>query len=327
MDTIKWGIVGPGKIAGRFARDLALVDDGTLQAVASRSVDRAQEFAREYSAPKYFDSYEQMLMEGGIDIVYIATPHPFHLEQALLALEHKVPVLCEKPISLNRKEVVKMVQAARANQTFLMEALWTRFIPAIQKALSIVQSGEMGEVEQVEAEFCFIAPQDPNSRLYDLALGGGSLLDIGIYPLFLSYLFLGQPEEIVASGQLAPTGADQTCSMTLSYPDNKSAALHCSIITDSMMPARLTLSKGYILIKPRWHESTGLTIIKAGEEAQEIDLPPIGMGFSHEIRECHDCLRNQKIESSFWSHSDSLNLMTMMDNIREQIGVKYPGRD
>ncbi len=324
MKSIKWGIIGPGKIAQKFARDLLLVEGGHLRAVASRSLDRARAFTQPYDQVLVFDSYEAMVKSGEIDIAYIATPHSFHLRQTLLCLRNKVAVLCEKPAGINLGEVQQMTVLASNHQTFFMEALWTRFIPSISSLLEIIDSGEMGEVEEVEAEFCFKAPYDEQGRLYNMALAGGSILDIGIYPVFLAYLLLGLPQRIEASGQLAKTGADQTCSARLFYANHKSATLHCSILYHSDMPARIAMTKGYILLQPRWHESPAITVLKAGQEARHISLPPVGKGFSHEIVECHHCLNKQKIESNLWRHEDSQNTIRILDEIRRQVGVVYP---
>ena len=324
MSGKKWGVIGPGRIAEKFVKDLSLVKGGTLQAVASRNASRAKDFAQQHGAPQYYSGYTKMIKSGHIDIAYISTPHTFHKEQTLLCLENNVPVLCEKPAGINRREVQEVINASQRNQTFFMEALWSRFIPSMIKVLEIIDSGEMGEVENVEAEFCFSAPKDTQSRLYNLALGGGATLDIGIYPLFLAYLLLGVPERIEASGQLSDTGADQTCSINLFYPDKKMAAVHTSILYRSDMPARITMSKGYILMQPRWHESPALIILKAGHDAKEILCPPVGKGYSHEIEECHLCLDTGQIESSLWSHRHNLELMSILDEVRNQIGVQYP---
>ena len=321
--TTRWGIFGPGKISEKFALDLAKVDGGHLQAVASRSVDRAKEFAGRHGASLGFGDYDEMLRSGNVDIVYIGTPHTLHFEHTMLCLEYNVPVLCEKPFAMNTRQVDAMINKARHANTFLMEALWSRFMPSMMKVLEIIDSGEMGEVEQVEAEFSFKAPFDPNSRLYDMSLGGGSILDIGIYPVFLAYLLLGVPESIEASGSLSSTGSDQSCSIQFAYPDKKSAALFSSFMFDSNMPARITCSKGYILIQPRWFESEQLTIIKAGYDPYNIDCPKIGKGYAHEIIECHDCLAEGRIESEQWSHQDSINLISLLDEIRRQVGVTY----
>ncbi len=326
-DKIRWGIIGPGKISNKFAADLALVPDAEITAVASRSMDRASTFAASHLVKTKFSSYESMISDGNIDIAYIGTPHSFHLEQTLLCLENGIAVCCEKPASLNALEVQKMVEAASANNVFFMEALWTRFIPSMKRVLKIVESGGMGAVVQIEAEFCFEAPVDPLSRLYNLSLGGGSILDIGIYPAFLAYLLLGVPQKITATAQRHDTGSDQTCTMQFEYPDGKSASLFSSVVFESQMPARITMEKGYILIQPRWHESAQLVLIKAGDEAKTIDCPALGKGFSHEIEECHRCLRSGKIESELWSHQNSLDLISILDEVRDQVGVRYPGRD
>lgn len=326
-NKINWAVIGPGRIAKKFGHDLGLVADGNLEVVASRSMDRAANFAREYNAGKAYDSYESVIRHRNIDIAYIGTPHSFHLEQTLMCLENGIAVLCEKPASLNQKEVQQMVDAAQHNNTFFMEALWTRFLPSMKKVIEIVESGEMGEVVQIEAEFCFTAPIDPLSRLYNMSLGGGSILDIGIYPAFLAYLLLGKPPKITATGQLSSTGSDQTCSMTFDYGGGKMATLHSSVVTDSQMPARITMSKGYILMQPRWHESTEITVIKAGEDPYSFSLPLQGMGFVHEIVECHNCLKKGLVQSQLWSHNDSLNLIEILDQVRKQVGVHYPGRD
>ncbi len=324
---VKWGIIGPGRIAAKFATDLALIPDARLTAVASRDLDRARAFAVTFGADQTFDHVDDLLDNGEVDIVYVATPHTSHLANTVKCLTAGVAVLCEKPAGMNRDEVKQMVDLSQARGTFFMEALWTRFLPSMQKVLEIVASGEMGEVENVEAEFCFSAPVDAASRLYDLSLGGGSILDIGIYPVFLSYLLLGMPREIKASGQLHATGADQTCSIEFRYDRRRSAALHSSIIYASDMPARITMTRGYILMQPRWHESPALTILQAGHDVHHIACPPLGKGYTHEVLECHRCLRQGLTESPRWSHADSLNLISLLDQIRRQVGVTYPQID
>ncbi len=261
MAEKKWGIIGPGRIAEKFAQDLNLVEDGILHAIASRNHERATAFAGKYQVANVFSSYEEMVHSGELDIVYIATPHTFHHAHTLLCLENQVPVLCEKPAAINSQQLQEMIGMAEKKQIFFMEALWTRFIPAMLKVLEIVADGSMGQVENVEASFCFRADAGPDHRLYNMDLGGGSLLDIGIYPVFLAYLLLGMPERIEATGQLAATGADETCSINLFYSGHKQAALHSSILYHADMTAQITMSKGYILMQPRWHESAALTVI------------------------------------------------------------------
>ncbi|NND08786.1 MAG: Gfo/Idh/MocA family oxidoreductase [Saprospiraceae bacterium] len=322
--TYRWGILGTGQIASAFAQDLQLVNNAKLHAVVSRELTRAQDFATTYGASKSYDALGHMLNEQEIDILYIATPHSLHAHQSIQSLTAGIPVLCEKPAVLNLHQMKEVLHCASKHETFYMEALWTRFLPATEMLLEIIESGEMGEVHQVEAEFCATAPIDPLSRLYDLSLGGGSILDIGIYPVFLSYLLLRMPSSIEASGQLAATGVDQTCSMTFKYPEKgKESALHSSILYDSNMPARITMSKGYILLQAPWYASPGLTIIKAGEDSRSIACPPKGIGLYHEILECHRCLSNRHVFSEKWNHQDNANMLELLDEIRRQVGVQY----
>ncbi len=327
-NVIKWGIVGPGSIAREFVQDLHLVEGAVVHAVASRNLHRAQSFAAEHGVTKAYNSLENMILDQEIDILYVATPNSIHLEQTLMSLTNGIAVLCEKPATLNTHELEQITDASALHRAFFMEALWTRFIPATRVLLDIVAGGEMGVVDHVEAEFCFTAPVDPSSILYDLSLGGGSILDIGIYPIFLSYLLLGVPEVIQASAQLAESGVDQTCSMSFKYADrSKEAALHSSILYHSTMPARITMSKGYVLLQDPWYNSPALTIIKAGQQPKTIKCPSTGKGYTHEIDEVHHCLTHDTIESLKWSHRDSLNLCGILDTIRRQVGVIIPGRD
>ncbi|MCB0689124.1 MAG: Gfo/Idh/MocA family oxidoreductase [Saprospiraceae bacterium] len=321
----KWGIIGPGTIANLFIQDLCRVEDAEVMAVASRSGRRAQAFAGQYDIPLFFDSYAAMLEKADLDIVYVATPHSFHLEHSLLAMQQGVAVLCEKPASLNSREMQTLSSYARQHRVFFMEALWTRFIPAIKKILDLVADGSLGEVVHVDAAFCFDTPVEPESILYDREYGGGSLLDVGIYPVFLAYLLLGMPASIAAKALLHQTGADQICEMEFSYSGGKRASLKSSIIEDSIKPAIITLTKGQIILQPEWHISPEIIISKIGEPPKRIDCRPSGIGFTHEILECHRCIEMGLQESPSWSHQNSLDVLHIMDAVREQIGVVYRG--
>ncbi|MDH3245052.1 MAG: Gfo/Idh/MocA family oxidoreductase [Saprospiraceae bacterium] len=322
-DKIKWGILGTGKISAKFAHDLSIVEDAQLLAVASRTPEKGIAFAEKHNALRSYASYHEMLQDPEIDIVYIGTPHSFHKAHSVLCMENGKAVLCEKPATLNSKELRDVLEVSKRKKTFYMEALWTRFLPAITQLLEIIESNELGKIDHVEAEFCFEAPVDLKSRLYDMNLGAGSIMDIGIYPVFLAYLLLGIPERIEASGQVHSSGADQTATIRFFYPDGQLAVLHSSIVYGSQMPARITMTKGYILIQPRWHESAELTILKAGYEPKAIACKPNGKGYTHEIDECHRCLRTGQIQSQIWSHQNSLDLMALLDEIRLQVGVRY----
>jgi predicted dehydrogenase len=221
MRKYNWAVLGCGKIARKFSSDLKLLPAARLYAAASRDFQRAQEFAAEMGFEKAFGSYEEMVNDPEVDVVYIATPHSHHREHAMLCLNHKKAVLCEKAFAINRQEAEEMVQCAQKNHTFLMEAFWTMFQPSFRKAMEILQKGELGELKHVRSDFAFNGPYDPQKRLYNIALGGGSLLDIGIYPVFAALTSLGKPEEIKAIADFSPSGAEETIGMLFKYPTAK----------------------------------------------------------------------------------------------------------
>lgn len=320
---IRWGIVGAGKIAHTFSKDLALVNGGSLTAVASRSFDKAREFADEYNAEHAFGSYGELFESGMVDVVYIATPHTGHSDLAIQAMDAGVHVLCEKPLGVNKKEVVSMLEAAKKNKVFLMEALWTRFNPTIRAVKNLIDSGEIGEVGHLYSDFAFYAlDREEDGRLLNPDLAGGSLLDIGIYPIFLSYLMLGMPSAIAATVKFHDTGVEKQCSMVFDYP-NALAMLYSGLTTTCEMRSTISGSKGTIYINPRWHEATSYTLVK-DETDKTIEIPKLGKGYTHEIEEVHYCLNKGKVESDLWSHKNSLDLITLMDTVRSKTGIVFP---
>ena len=320
---VRWGIVGAGKIAQSFSKDLALVSGGRLAAVASRSLEKAREFAAEYDAPHAFGSYDALFESETVDVVYIATPHTHHAEVAIRAMEAGKHVLCEKPMGVNRLEVERMIEAAKKSKVFLMEALWSRFNPTIKAVKQLVDSGEIGDVGYLYSNFAFYAlDRDEKGRLLNPNLAGGSLLDIGIYPIFLSYLMLGIPTDILTKVHFHETGVEKQCSMIFDY-HNAHAMLYSGLTSDSEMKSEISGSKGSIYINPRWHEATSYTLIKDGE-TRTLELPKIGKGYTHEIEEVHKCLQSGKLESDLWSHQNSLDLIYLMDTIRQKTGIKFP---
>ena len=322
-EKIRWGIVGPGKIAKSFASDLQLVDGGILNAVASRSLDRAEAFAKEFIAPHSFGSYRELFQSDTVDVIYIATPHDSHCQLTIEALNHGKAVLCEKPMGINKKEVELMVKAAKENKVFLMEGLWSRFNPAIQKVKQLVENGEIGKLEYLHADFAFYAlDRDENGRLLNPNLAGGSLLDIGIYPIFLSYLLLGMPNKIQASSRFYKTGVEIQTSMIFEY-DNAQSILYSGLSSKSEMKAEISGQKGSLFLHPRWHESDGYTLEKEGK-LTPVKLPKTGLGYPHEIEEVHQCLRNNKLQSTSWSHENSLDLITLLDRVRSETGITFP---
>ena len=321
---IKWGIIGLGNIAHQFAKDLMLIDDAELAAVASRNHEKSKEFAKQYNCQKAYSSYEAIINDPEIDILYIATPHSSHAALTIKALQHNKHVLCEKPIALNYNDALQMINASKANNNFFMEAFWTRFNPSFREAFSKIKNGEIGEVKYINADFAFFTDniEGVGDRKTDINLGGGSLLDIGVYPLFLCYVILGIPMEILAKSNFHQTGADLQTSMILHYK-NAQAILHCSFVSNSNIKATINGTKGRINLNTLWYQAQSYTVT-IGEQEQEILLPTKGKGFTYEIEECHHCINESRIESMLWSHQNSLDLITIVDQVRHQIGLEYP---
>lgn len=324
MDNkIRWGIVGLGNIAHTFAKDLKLVEDATLTAVASRNISKSKEFGSEYNSKYTFGSYSELFQCDEVDVIYIATPHTFHVDIAIEAMEYGKHVLCEKPMSVNIAEVERIIAAAKNKQVFLMEALWSRYIPTIQKVKQLVSDGAIGKVAHLYADFAFYGlDRDEEGRILNPNLAGGSLLDIGIYPIFLSYLLLGKPKSIKANASFFKTGAEIQTSMLFEY-DDAQAILYSGLVSTSEMKAKIFGSEGSIFIDPRWHEAQGYAIEKEGELIHH-DLPTLGKGYTHEIEEVHSCLRQGKLQSEIWSHQNSLDLIKLLDCVRKEADIVFP---
>lgn len=321
-EKVKWGIIGLGNIAHQFAKELMLVEGTQITAVASRNLGKAQEFADKYNCKKAYASYDEIINDDEIDILYIATPHDSHAALTIKALQNNKHVLCEKPIALNYNDALQMIDASKKNNKFFMEAFWTRFNPSVQEAFYKIKNGEIGEVKYINADFAFLAEKLEGNRMTDIKLGGGSLMDIGVYPLFLSYLLLGIPKEIVAKSNFHETGADLQTSMILQY-DNAQAVLHSSFVSTSNMEATISGSEGRITLSPLWFMPQSYALIKDNHKIN-YSWPTLGKGYTYEIMECHKCIKENRIESSLWSHQNSLDLIKIVDEVRNQIGLVYP---
>lgn len=322
-EKIRWGIVGLGNIAQKFADDLKLVPDGVLTAVASRDIEKAKRFGKLNNAKYAFGSYQELFSCSEVDVVYIATPHTSHAELSIMAMNEGRNVLCEKPMGINGGEVERMIASARKNKAFLMEALWSRFNPSIRKVKDLVDEGIIGEVGYLNADFAFYAlDRDENGRLLNPALAGGSLLDIGIYPIFLAYLILGYPEKILASSKIYKTGVDIQTSMIFEY-SNAQAILYSGLTSNSEMKAEISGSEGTVYLAPRWHEAQEYSVEK-NNKVEKVQLPTRGKGYEYEIEEVHQCLRKGKSESDSWSLKHTSDLIRIMDDIRKQTGVVFP---
>lgn len=320
---ISWGIIGLGNIAGKFAADLALIPEAELVAVAARDADRANTFAGEFGAKKAYGTYEALFEDPEVVVVYIATPHSFHCEHTLAALQAGKHVLCEKPLGINAEEVQQMTALADRKGLFLMEALWSRFNPSIQEAYRKVKGGELGEVAYLRADFAFPAlSRDPEGRLLNPALAGGSLLDIGIYPVFLAYLFLGLPKDVQVSAHFHDTGIEKQIALIFTYRDAL-AVLYSGFSSRSEMKAEISCTAGSILLNPPWHHTESYRL-EQGAEIREVSHPLTGSGYSYEISEVHRCLAAGSVESDLWSWADSRALHSLLDEIRKKAGIEFP---
>jgi predicted dehydrogenase len=319
---IKWGIIGLGKIAAKFASDLLLSDRSELFAVASRDGEKAASFACQFKANKHYGTYADLAADPDIDVVYIATPHVFHFEQSMMCLQQGKNVLCEKPLGMNSWQVQIMMEEARKRNLFLMEGLWTRFIPATEKLIDLLAANAIGAPIFLHADFGFKGHFDPESRVFNKQLGAGSLLDIGIYPVYLSLLVFGQPTEIKAMARMSPTGVDSYCAMLGSFAHGGKAMLESTIEADTSTEAILVGTEGSIKLHSRFHHSEKITLTKNGAETDFV-LPYTANGYVHEIEEVENCLLSGKTESDRVPLQTSLNLTSVLDRIRTEIGLVY----
>lgn len=319
---IKWGIIGLGKIANKFAEDLMLSSNAILYGVASRDINKAKDFATTFNAIKYYGSYQELANDSEIDIIYIATPHVYHFENTMMCLRNNKAVLCEKPMGMNASEVECMIAETKARNLFLMEGLWTRFIPATERLIKLLEKKTIGEIQSVRADFGFKGDLNYKSRVYDKKLGGGSLLDVGIYPIYLSLLVLGKPAVIEAEASFMKTKVDGSCAMVFKYEKGTKASLASSIENDTPTEAYILGTKGVLKLHKRFHHSEKITITQNGE-TEIIEMKYLGNGYLHEIEEVNNCLSKNQTESSKLPLATSLALISVIDRVRTKIGLVY----
>ena len=322
MKKIKWGIIGLGKIANKFAEGLTLLEDAELYGVASRNINNAVSFSKKHKAKAAYGSYEQLMQDKEVHVIYISTPHVFHYELTMDCLKNGKAVLCEKPFAMNLIQAEKMVALSRSSGLFLMEALWTRFLPHYQFVMEKVKSGELGKIRSVMADFGFAAEFDKTKRLFNKGLGGGSLLDIGIYPVFLAYSLLGKPNEIEAKAEFAETGVDASCDIAFQYNEGVKAELYSTLLKKTPTTAEIDLENGKIVLNSRFHEPTSVSIFSEGnKETFEFGLETNGYNF--EAEHVTKMLLEGKTESDIWDLDKTLDLMKLLDAIRSEIGLVY----
>jgi len=320
---IRWGILATGWIAGRFTEDLLRLEGAEPVAVGSRSAEAATAFADKHGIARSYGSWQALAEDPEVDVVYVATPHSAHHAATKLCLEAGKPVLCEKPFTLDVPTSEDLVATARARGLFLMEAMWMRTNPAIRRVAELVAQGAIGEPTHVQADFGVRGPFPPGHRMRAPELGGGALLDLGIYPLTFAYLFLGRPSTIEAWASLHPEGTDANTGMVLGYDSGAVATLHCGVRGESSQRATITGTEGRIEVPRLFFRPDGFTLTSASGAVEEVDLPARGNGMIHEAEEVDRCLREGLTESPLIPLDSTLEIMSVLDDIRARIGVSY----
>lgn len=321
MKKIRWGIVGPGIIANKFAVAIKNVECAELVAVASRTEKNGKDFADRYGIANVFCGYEKMAESDIVDAVYIATPHPFHKSCAELFLNAGKHVLCEKPLCVNAYQAKKLKECAEKNGVFLMEAMWTRFLPAIKEAHEIIKRGDIGEILGIDADFCYSTTPEEEAKLFQREMAGGSLLDVGVYGLHFTSIFLGNTPEVVVALANTDGGVDIHTSVTLRYKNGAIANITSSIGVEKPENAYVYGSKGHIHI-PNFYGANEL-FVNIGGDLNHIVKESIGDGFEEEIIEACECITKGKLQSDILPLDESIAILEQMDYIREQIGIKY----
>jgi len=324
-----WAILGCGKIARQFSHDLQLLPNAKLYAASSRNIERARQFVADFGFEKAYGSYEEMAADPNVDIVYIASPHSFHKEHTLLCLENGKAVLCEKPFAMNSQEVELMIAKAKEKNTFLMEAFWTRFQPSFIKAMEILKSEELGKLKVVRTDFAFNAPKDPNDRFYNLKLGGGSLLDIGIYNIVSALSTLGKPSEIKTMAGFSPNGVEESIQLCFKYPGGEMASLVSSFAAHSSIQSEFWCEQGYLRLNRRWFTPTTISVWKNGDNNETLVKIPESPGYGYQYEAAHvmQCLDNNLKESPVMSFGFSTDLMGILDEVRKDAGISFPNID
>lgn len=324
MSEFRWGIIGTGGIAKAFAEDLGRLDGHVVVAVGSRNIASAKEFSARFTDAVPFGSYEE-LVAADVDAVYIATPHPMHYENALLAMRAGKPVLCEKAFTVNAKEARALVAYSHENRIPLMEAMWSRFLPHLQQIKEIVSKGVLGEITNITADHGQFIPYERAPRLWEPELGGGALLDLGIYPLTLAHLILGSPTSIHAEATLTEKKVDLNTSIILRYANGAHALLSCTMASRGSVGATIVGEKGRIEIDDPFYAPTSFKVITRDGDITEYPKRFEGLGLREEAREFARVVRSNEVESPLMTHQMSIELMEIMDSIRAQVGVTYPG--
>jgi dihydrodiol dehydrogenase / D-xylose 1-dehydrogenase (NADP) len=323
---LRWGIISTGGIANKFAEAVANVEGTEVLGVGSRTQERARNFAGRHAIPRPYGSYEELVNDRDIDAIYIATPHPLHMDNTLMALEAGKHVLVEKPFAINARQAQRMVEKAREKGLFLMEAMWTRFLPTAVKVRELVQAGHIGPLRWVRASLGFMAEYEPQGRLFNLQLGGGSLLDVGIYPVSYAAMLLGtEPESVNSDVHIGATGVDEMFVATLRYPGGKLAQLSGALRLTLHRDAVVFGESGRLYVQPSFMKSEAIQHFVDYEACESWHLPIQGNGFEYQVREVVQRVAAGELESPVMSWDDTVNIMRILDRIRAGWGIVYPG--
>jgi predicted dehydrogenase len=318
---VRWGVVGPGRIAAKVAGDFARVDGAELLAVASSSPERASAFAAKHGVPRAYGSHAELLADADVDVVYVATLHPQHHAIALAALRAGKALLVEKPFTATVAGAAEIVELARETRRFVMEAMWTRFQPAIGKVRSLIADGAIGEVRALSADLGIRPPFDPASRFFDPRQGGGAMLDLGVYLVSFAQMLLGTPSELSVQGSLTGTGVDAEAALILGFPGGRRATLTMSLLTQTPGQARILGTGGFIDVLPRFHHPKDIVLHREGVEPEPFTLPPLGGGYSHELIEVTEAIRAGRLESAVMPLADTLAVQRVLNEACERLGV------
>jgi predicted dehydrogenase len=324
---LRIGMLGCGHIARKFANDLAFVEGVKLEAVGASHAASAYKFVSEYPVSKSYDSYEKLVADPEVDLVYIATPHAFHASHAMLCLENGKHVLCEKAFTINASEAVEVIEKANARNLFLMEAMWTKFLPHYQSVKAFIDSGKLGKLQHIQASFGFKVDKPLDQRLWNPNLGGGSLLDIGVYNVMMVQSLLGIPDEICASSRLSQTGVDASCTAQFHYRSGATAHLYSTFTGYTPIEVFIQGSEGRLHLSSRYYAPSSHVYYYSGmdDTRQEWSIhKEEGWGYQFQVRHVIDCVQKGLLQSPVMSWQDTLKQMETMDRIRAKAGIKYP---
>lgn len=320
---IRWGIVGPGRIAEELVADFVHVPDAQVLAVGSRSAERAGAFAARHGIERAYGSYRELIADPDVDVLYIATPHPQHLAIGLEASRAGKSLLVEKAFTATLAGAQTLVEAVRAHRVFAMEAMWTRFQPAIVKARELLADGAVGAVRSVQADLGVLRPFDPSDRIFAYELGGGAILDLGVYLVSFAQMVLGAPTSVAVHGALEPSGVDAEVSLLLGFSEGRTASLMCSLHSPMPGHARIFGSTGWIDVVPRFHHPRSVVLHRPGAEPERFELPPLGVGYAHELIEVTAAIKAGRPESAIMPLDDTLAVQRVMDDALSQLGIRF----